>query len=81
MQEWISVNDKLPEDDLPKDSTKLQIKVLVCDIKGNKSNVRTLTRQRWVSNYKTMEYHPWEWSKDARNITHWMPLPELPRKE
>lgn len=79
MTEWISVKDRLPEDDLPNDTNRLALKVLVCSTHGNKYSVRTLSRQRWVTAFNPVKYHPWEWSKDAKNITHWMPLPEPPK--
>lgn len=79
MSEWISVEDRLPEDDFPKDTDRLMIKVLVCSTSG-KYGVRTLSRQRWIMNFKQNTYSPWQWSKDARNITHWMPLPEPPEE-
>ena len=81
MNEWISVKDRLPEDDLPQDTERMAIKVLVCSTQGNKYSVRTLSRQRWVMSINPVKYHPWEWSKDARNITHWMYLPEPPKEE
>lgn len=76
--EWISVEDRLPEADFPKDTKRVSIKVLVCSAHGS---VRTLSRQRWITNLSPLKYHDWEWSKNAKNITHWMPLPEPPRKE
>ena len=81
MNEWISVKDRLPEDDLPQDTERMAIKVLVCSTQGNKYSVRTLSRQRWIMSINPVKYHPWEWSKDARNITHWMYLPEPPKEE
>lgn len=81
MNNWISVKDRLPEDDLPKDTNRVSIKVLVYSANGNKYSVRTLSRQRWIMNYKPLKYHDWEWSRDAKNITHWMPLPEPPKGE
>ena len=81
MAEWISVKERLPEDDLPKDTKRLSIKVLVASSNGGKCGVRTLSRQRWVTNCYPLEYHKWEWSRDARCITHWMPLPEPPKED
>ena len=84
MSEWISVKDRLPEDDLPQDTDRLLIKVLVCSTSG-KYGVRTLSRQRWIMSwdYKTNTgtYSNWTWSRDARNITHWLPLPQPPEEE
>lgn len=82
--EWISVKDRLPEDDLPIDTDRLMIKVLVCSTSG-KYGVRTLSRQRWTMNWDpktdTSTYSPWEWSRHALNITHWMPLPGPPKED
>lgn len=74
---WISVDDRLPEDDLPEDSEKLQIKVLVSS--SGRNGVRTLTRQRWIMKFRPLEYSSWQWSRDAKNITHWMYLPVPPK--
>lgn len=43
---WISVEERLPESDLPKNSTKLQIKVLVAIRAKNGYTVRTQNRIR-----------------------------------
>ena len=62
---WISVEDRLPEDDLPKDSDRLMIKCLVA-AKG-KNGIRTLCRQRYVMSFdpKVNKIHctDWFWSK------------------
>ena len=75
---WISVEDRLPEDDLPPDTDRVAIKVLTVTKHGTRRFVRELTRQRW-------EWHgvmqPWSWSKDAIGVTHWMPLPEPPKED
>lgn len=80
---WISVKDRLPEDDLPKDSDRLMIKCLVA-AKG-KNGIRTLCRQRYVMSFdpKVNKIHctDWFWSKGANNITHWQPLPEPPEED
>lgn len=46
---WISVEERLPESDLPKNSTKLQIKVLVAIRAKNGYTVRTQNRIRQES--------------------------------
>lgn len=74
---WIPVFERLPEDDLPKDSKKKIIKVLVTYKTSNGVPVvRTNTRQkeRW---YKS---EGWDWAV-SDPITHWMPLPEPPKEE
>lgn len=75
---WISVTERLPEDDLPPDTDRVAIKVLTVTRHGKRRFVRELTRQRWEW-YGVMR--PWSWSKDARGVTHWMPLPEPPEVE
>ena len=84
---WIPVTERLPEDDyLPLDKA-VQIKVLVCNINTGKRSIRTLSRQRVQSrtreNGECRWIWRWEWSKNVRDadITHWMPLPELPEVE
>lgn len=79
-QEWISVKDRLPEDDLPEGSKKMRIKVLVA-IRNNKGvyTVRTQTRALGGSYHVSEE---WEWGKHSYgDVTHWMPLPEPPETE
>ena len=71
--EWISVKTKMPEDDLPKDTKRLQIKVLVTTNHKGKKFVRVITRERWE--FPVGNMRQWIWSKDATNVTHWMPLP------
>ncbi len=72
---WIPVVERLPEDDLPKDSTAKQIKVLVAYKRRNCSWViRTQLRQkgRWYG-----RPNEWDWSV-SDPISHWLPLPEPP---
>ena len=73
MDNWISVRNHLPEDDLPAGSDRKSIKcMVVCNHNGLKT-VRVLTRQRWETR---SGWHPWLWSKDAVNVTHWMLMPK-----
>ena len=80
---WISVDDRLPEDGLSKDSDRLMIKCLV--VSKGKNSVRTLCRQRYIMSFdlklNKIQYTDWFWSKDANNITHWQPLPEPPKED
>lgn len=75
---WIPVTERLPEYDLPKDSKKKVIKVLVAIIsKRGVYTIRTQTRQKgYYYNYPD----EWDWGKYSSGlITHWMPLPEPPK--
>ena len=76
--DWIPVEERLPEDDLPPDTDRVAIKVLTVTKHGTRRFVRELTRQRWC--WKGV-MQPWSWSKDAIGVTHWMPLPEPPEVE
>ena len=76
VQEWISVNDRLPEDDLPKGTKK---KMIRCLVYTNKGMVKPCVRQRWEVNGKLV---PWQWNKDLfANPTHWMYYPQPPKGE
>ncbi len=74
---WIPVTERLPEDDLPKDSKKKIIKVLVTYKTSNGVPVvRTNTRQKGRRNKSA----GWDWAV-SDPITHWMPLPETPKED
>ena len=80
VQEWISVKDRLPEDDLPKDTDRKQIRCLVATDKGT---VKPCVRQRYQTK-KNGQWclSLWEWNKDLfAKPTHWMPLPQPPKNE
>ena len=67
-QEWISVKDRLPEDDLPKDTKK---KMIRCFVYTDKGTVKPCVRQRWEHFNGKMQ--PWMWNKDLyAKPTHWM---------
>ena len=77
VQEWISVKDRLPEDDLPKDTKRRMIRCLVYTDKGT---VKPCVRQRWEHFNGKMQ--PWMWNKDLyAKPTHWMPLPKPPKED
>ena len=74
--EWVSAEERLPEDDAP--VGRKQITVLVCS-KAKKVSVasRIYEPEREYSG----KVYParWRWSKLMNNyVTHWMPLPEAP---
>lgn len=74
---WIPVTERLPEDDLPKDTKR---KMIRCLVYTNKGTVKPCVRQRWEHFDGKMQ--PWMWNKDLyANPTHWMPLPEPPKGE
>ena len=74
---WISVSERLPEDDLPKDTKKKMIRCLVYTDKGT---VKPCVRQRWEHFDGKMQ--PWMWNKDLyAKPTHWMYYPQPPKGE
>ena len=77
--DWISVNDRMPEDMYGKHRKK--ITVLVCTESGR---VSTASRQRAFcfdqTKKKWLELDTFEWNNRKR-VTHWMPLPEPPKGE
>ena len=76
VQEWVSVDDRLPEDDLPKDTKK---KMIRCLVYTNKGTIKPCVRQRWEVNGKLV---PWQWNKDLfAKPTHWMYYPQPPKGE
>ena len=79
MEEWIKIEDKLPE---------LDISVLVFDEwETNEGESRQDIRVAYLSEFTTRKTnegikHYCEWGTEYRpfNVTHWMPLPEPPTK-
>jgi hypothetical protein len=78
-QEWISVDERLPEDTLPTDYKHKTIKVLVA-IKA-KNGVTIRTQQRFLDyTYRDDKRTAlWTWRFSGGDVTHWMPLPEAPK--
>ena len=82
MNEWISVKDRMPEDDLPEESKRCDIAVLVCTA-GRRSSVKKVTRTCYgYDKYMKTPVHTrrWYWARDILHVTHWMPLPEPPEE-
>ena len=64
--EWISVEESVPDD---------SHWYVLCYVKYLNS--------LWTSHYMdVLSYNNWKWSKDfeENNVTHWKPLPEVPKK-
>lgn len=77
MSAWINVKDELPEKDV---SPKVkQIKVLTAIKCKNGYTIRTQMRMKTDPSYISKAY--WRWKYSAGEVTHWMPLPRLPREE
>lgn len=77
--EWISVEERLPEDVYG--NIRKKITVLVC---SESRKVSTASRQRKFKFNSTKceweELDIFEWS-GSKKVTHWMPLPEPPKGE
>lgn len=74
---WIPVTDRLPENDLEKDSKVKIIKVLgFYKTSMGVPVVRTQIRQKG----RRYNRDGWSWAK-TDPITHWMPLPEPPHED
>lgn len=73
---WIPVTERLPEDDLPKNSKAKQLKVLVAYKTNGRYVVRSAIRAKGYWHSKD----GWAWIKMSDPITHWMPLPEPPKE-
>lgn len=67
--EWISVKDRLPEDERD---------VLTCFYHKPHLNMRFIS----VSSYFVFDSIPhWQYESIGIVVTHWMDLPELPKEE
>ena len=81
VQEWISVDDRLPSDE--------QDVLVIAHGWGGRlvyvgSHKRVEAQKSWLTGItnKSSEWLLWGWSylKEPR-VTHWMPMPELPKGE
>ena len=77
---WIPVTERLPEDDLPKDTKRRMIR---CFVYTDKGTVKPCVRQRYDKKIDgEWQLSGWEWNKDIfAKPTHWMPLPQPPEGE
>ena len=76
---WVSVEERMPEDDLPEGTNRLQIKVLVAIKAKNGYTVRTQNRIRQEQSWSNKEpFTAWYWKFSQGEVTHWMPLPSPP---
>ena len=86
VQEWISVKDRLPEED---DSIHFY-----CDGRMRRTTVlayteygRIIPKNRLIVKPTGNEYldtqvtDGWEWARGTEEVTHWMPLPQPPKGE
>ena len=74
--EWVSVEERLPEDDAPEH--KVQIAVLVLT---DREAVKIKNRTYHPSRFYYGKFYPARWDWGAFNddrITHWAPLPAPP---
>ena len=79
VQEWISVNDRLPDET----GRYLAVKKRIAsdEFGGNRTDIVIL--RFFVGDGFRMPTHIPDWINEEINeeITHWMPLPELPKGE
>ena len=86
VQEWISVDDRLPEDDEKIESYydgRMSCKTVLVYTKygiiipKNRLIVRT-TGNKYLDDQVT---DGWIWAGGTEEVTHWMPLPQPPKGE
>ena len=70
---WISVEDRLPDDDC---------NVLVLGVSDNESVIAITSYTHNMHGFGIEGWHPpWQYFFYNRKITHWMPLPEKPKED
>lgn len=69
---WISVKDDLPcnHDELLKSQNSYRTKAVIVRFDNNMHGFL----------YMTKIHNKWEWFDKIKGITHWMPIPELPKE-
>ena len=82
VQEWISVDDKLPEvvsiHQGYRSTVKKSIRVLcVCVQKSGK----TMVKEGYCEWYNDYQEPRWQIPGTIDDVTHWMPLPQPPKGE
>lgn len=78
MGEWISVKERLPEDDVP--AGRKQITVMVAT-KAGKTTIASRVFEPEREYCGKIYPARWQWSRLLNNyVTHWMPLPESPKE-
>ena len=80
--DWISVEEKLPED-LPENDGRKVIPCIVA-LKSCYPNGKAAIQKRQRQVLYDYDGNPcgWEWSRIGKSrVTHWMPLPESPEVE
>ena len=85
--EWISVNDRLPE--IPKDKYAVGVIAVIYDATYEEmcgNDGRTVAEVHWDGkNWKnaliTLQGEFARWATEIDEVTHWMPLPELPESK
>lgn len=66
---WISIKDRLP--DFGKH---------VFALENGEDAIKSWRFEVIVEDEKGERHVEWRWAKALENVTHWMPIPELPKK-
>ena len=83
--EWISVDERLPEDDETVREHK-DFRLSLRSVLVNDSERGILISNRYrvdacgIVSLDELVTDGWVWSNNAQNVTHWMPLPQPPKE-